>query len=203
VGNPALSRPVSDAFVERRTGLETLRTAAQDDGISRLDTKPGRVGGHVRAALEDHADNAQGHRHALDAQAVGALPARQNPTERVRQFNDGLQAGRDTFDASRIERQSVKHGSAEILVDVRVADRYGSRRVWLVRRRESPPRRRAMPRRAAPTPARARAGKAPFAARPSSVIMVAIDSSLTASLLRLACIFKCPCRLVPGRCDES
>ena len=52
-----------------------LRAAAQDRGIAGLEAQRAGIGGHVRPAFVDDADDAERHAHALDGHAVGPRPA--------------------------------------------------------------------------------------------------------------------------------
>ena len=87
-----------------------VRAAAQDHGIAGLQAQHAGIRGDVGTALEDHADDAERHAHALDGHAVGPLPA----------FSDGADGignrayGRDTaghgIDARWRQRQAVEEG---------------------------------------------------------------------------------------------
>src|SRR3546814_13194914 len=66
--------------------LEALRAAAQNGGVAGLEAERAGIGGHVRPALVDDADDAQGHGDAGDLQAVRPLPLGHGAPDRIRQL---------------------------------------------------------------------------------------------------------------------
>ena len=60
---------------QRTVRTQRLRAAAQDAGVAALDGERRGIDGHVRPALVDHAEHAERHAHAPDADA--ARPAAQ------------------------------------------------------------------------------------------------------------------------------
>ena len=95
--------------------METVRAAAQHDRVAALEAKRAGVGGDVRPALVDDADDAERRRHPVDDEAVGAGEARQHPADRIGQRGDLFEAASDSFDAAVIESEPVDHGGAQVL----------------------------------------------------------------------------------------
>ncbi len=60
-----------------------FRAAAQDGGVAGLETQRAGIGGDVRAALVDDADDADGNALPLDAQTVGARPIGEDGADRI------------------------------------------------------------------------------------------------------------------------
>ena len=54
--------------MDRAAGAGASRAAAQDHGIAGLQAQRAGIGGHIGAAFEDHADDAERHAHALDGE---------------------------------------------------------------------------------------------------------------------------------------
>ena len=69
----------------RGSSDEALGAAAQDRGVAGLEAQRAGVGGHVRAALVDDADDAERHAHALDGHAVRPRPAFGDLADRIGQ----------------------------------------------------------------------------------------------------------------------
>ena len=63
-------------------------------GIAGLQAERAGIGRDVGAALEDDADDAERRAHALDVQAVGAVPFGDHFADRIGQFGDGADAVR-------------------------------------------------------------------------------------------------------------
>ena len=97
---------------DRGVGVDRLRAAAQDHAVAGLDAQRRRVGGHVRARLVDHGDDAQRHAHALDPDAVGAGLAAGDLADRVRQRGDLAQRPGDAGQARGIQGQAIEHRAA-------------------------------------------------------------------------------------------
>jgi len=95
--------------------VETVRAAAQDDGIAGFETDACGIRPHIRAALIDHADDADGRRHALDAQAVGPRPVGQHMAERIGQIGDLLEANGHGLDAFPVQPQAVAQGGLPLI----------------------------------------------------------------------------------------
>ena len=93
-------------------GAEGIRAAAQDRGIARLEAERAGIGGDVRAALEDDADDAERRAHALDMESVRPVPCGHDAAHRVGEAGDRLQPFRHRLDARLGERQPVDEGGA-------------------------------------------------------------------------------------------
>ncbi len=91
-------------------GAEAFRAAAQDHGIAGLQAERARIGGDVRAALVDHADNAERHPHPLDPHAVRTPPRCHHRADRILELADDIDAGGHGLDALGVERQAVEEG---------------------------------------------------------------------------------------------
>src|SRR3546814_6193259 len=92
--------------------MEALGATAQDGGIAGLEAERAGVGGHVRPALVDDADDPERHRDARDLQAVGALPLGQGAADGIGQGGDlldprALTSMRSGVSARRSSRASV------------------------------------------------------------------------------------------------
>ncbi len=85
----------------RMTALPDLRQRAPASAVD------------VRAGFIDHADDAQGGRDALDVQAIGAVPFRQNAAHRVLLFGDLAQRIDDAAQAGLVQPQAVAHGGRD------------------------------------------------------------------------------------------
>jgi hypothetical protein len=91
-GSPAL-----DSLVR----VNSLRAAAQYRRISRLQAKPGGVGGDVRARLVDDANNSEGDPHASHAYTRRPILEVGHLTYRIRECGDLAQSFRHRGDAPR------------------------------------------------------------------------------------------------------
>ena len=89
--------------------METLGPASQYDRVARLQTQPGRIGGHVRAALVNNADDTERYRHPLNIQTVRPLNFREYLSQRIRQFDHRLQPAGHRLDTLVVERQPIQH----------------------------------------------------------------------------------------------
>jgi hypothetical protein len=98
---------------EEGGGAQAVRSRAQDRGIPCLEAQRTRIGRHVRPAFEDHPDDAERGRHALDDEAVGSPERRQHPPHRIRQIGDAVHARRDGLQAGPIEGQAVDERGGE------------------------------------------------------------------------------------------
>ena len=78
-----LGQTLDEAAVDGARGTIGVGAAAQDRGIARLEAERPGIGGHVRPALIDDADHAERRAHALDVEAVGAVPAGDHRPDRV------------------------------------------------------------------------------------------------------------------------
>ena len=88
--------------------MRGVGAAAQDRGIAGLQAERAGIGGHIRPAFIDDADDAERHPHALDGQAVRPRPGFGDVADRVGERAHGLDAGGDTFDLGGVEREAVE-----------------------------------------------------------------------------------------------
>ena len=95
-------------------GMEALGTAAQDDGITRLDAERSCVRRDVGPTFINDADHTKRHGDSLDSKPVRTLPLIEYPAKRIVQFDNGLDAGGHRFDTRVIEHQAIEHGAAEV-----------------------------------------------------------------------------------------
>ena len=82
-GRPAARSPSRQRGMNGARRAEAIRAAAQDRRIAGLEAERAGIGGDVRAALVDDADDAERHAHALDGHAVRALPSLQHRADRI------------------------------------------------------------------------------------------------------------------------
>ena len=71
---PGFEETFDQRGMDGAAGAKTLRAAAQDRGIAGLQAQRAGIGGDIRPALIDDADDAERHPHALDAHAVRPPP---------------------------------------------------------------------------------------------------------------------------------
>ena len=98
---------------QRARGMKALRAATQDHRIARFERDAAGIGGDVRAALIDDADDAERHADPGDPQPVGPGPFGEGAADRVGQRGDVLEAAGDRFEPLRVERQPVEQGRAD------------------------------------------------------------------------------------------
>ncbi len=101
-----------EAAMDRGRGAEGIRAATQDGGIAGLEAEGAGIGGDVRPALEDDADDAERRAHALDVEPVRPVPCGGDAAHRVGEAGDLLQPRGHRFDARLGERQPVDEGGA-------------------------------------------------------------------------------------------
>ena len=87
-----LGQALDQAAVDRAGRAERVGAAAQDRGVAGLEAERAGVGGDVRAALVDDADDAERRAHALDVEAVRAVPGGDDRADRIGQGGDLLDA---------------------------------------------------------------------------------------------------------------
>ncbi len=115
-GEVRRTQSLDKAAVDCRRGAEGIGAAAQDRGIARLEAERAGVGGDVRPALEDDADDAERRAHALDVEAVGTIPFGDDGVDRVGQGGDLPEPFRHRRDALVGERQPVDEGGVAALL---------------------------------------------------------------------------------------
>ena len=109
-GRPAAASPSRIASAMRRRGAEAFGAGAQDRRVARLQAERAGVGGDVGPALEDHADDAERRRDALDRQPVRALEGGEHPADGIGQSGNALDRRRDRLEAAGIEAQAIDEG---------------------------------------------------------------------------------------------
>ena len=98
-GQASRAKPRAHRIRNQRRGAEALGTAAQKGGISAFKAQSGGIRRDIGAAFEDHADDAERRRHALETQAVGLGPFGKHATHGIVErgdigdrLGDGVQA---------------------------------------------------------------------------------------------------------------
>ena len=117
IGEAGRAQAGEETGVNGARRVKTFRAPAQDAGIAGLEAERARVGRDVGPALEDDTDHAQGGRHPLNDESVGAVVASQAPAHRIGQGRDRLDARRNRLDARGIELEPIEHGGRETLAD--------------------------------------------------------------------------------------
>ena len=74
LGQPGAAQRFVEEPGQREVGMDGLRAAAQDHGVSGFQAKDGGVDGDVGARLENHGDDPERDAHLADHEPVGALP---------------------------------------------------------------------------------------------------------------------------------
>ena len=72
-GRPASRRPCAERGDDGAARAQTVGAAAQDRGIAGFQAQRAGIGGHVRPAFIDDADDAERHPHALDVMPFGRV----------------------------------------------------------------------------------------------------------------------------------
>jgi hypothetical protein len=72
------------------------------------------VGGNVRTALVDDADDAERHSHALDKQPIRPRPLRDHSANGIGQRDDILDALRHRLDTFVVEQEAIDHGAGQV-----------------------------------------------------------------------------------------
>ena len=98
---------------EGGVGVETLFAAAEDGGVAGFQAEDGAVDGDVGARLVDDTDDADGHAHFADVQAVGARGFFQKIADGIGERNDGADGGGELREAGGCEREAVAGGGGE------------------------------------------------------------------------------------------
>ena len=90
--------------------METVGSPAQHHRVAALQTQRACVGGHVRPALVDDADDAERRRHPLDPEAVGSLEGCEHAADGVGQRRNFFDGAGHRLDAGFAKRQAVDEG---------------------------------------------------------------------------------------------
>ena len=107
----------AQAFGHRRknsaAGAQTIRAAAQDRRVPGFQAKHARIGGNVRPAFIDDANDAEWHPDALDSHPVGAGPGFCNGPNRILERPHHIDAFCNGFHARWIKREPVEKCSRD------------------------------------------------------------------------------------------
>ena len=149
-GRPAAASPSRIASAMRRRGAEAFRAGAQDRGVAGLEAERAGIGGDVGPALEDHADDAERRRDALDVSPFGrSKVASTRPTGSGSSATLSTAAG-DRLEARRVERSGGRGRrrsgpaarasamSSRVGGEDRLRGRADARRPWRAAPRSSP-----------------------------------------------------------------
>ena len=90
-----------------------IRTAAQDNGIARLQAQSAGIRRHVWAAFVYHTDDAERRAHALDLQPIRTIPGGDDFAYRIGQRRHRTDAFGNTGDPCIVEGQPVHEGSGK------------------------------------------------------------------------------------------
>jgi len=110
LGNPGPFHFAPEDGGNGDVGVDRLRTAAQDDRISRFQAECGGIGGDIGARFVDNADHPERDAHFSHLQAVGPLPHPVDAPYRVGEQGDFAQAVGHPLYPGLIEQQPVDHG---------------------------------------------------------------------------------------------
>ena len=109
-GRSGFAQALHQAFMDRAAGAETVGAAAQDHGIAGLQAQHAGIRRDIGPALEDHADDAERHAHALDGHAVRPLPALGDDADGIGDAAHDVDAFGHGLDARRRQRQAIDEG---------------------------------------------------------------------------------------------
>ena len=109
-----LAQAALQAGMDRPRRLRRIGTAAQDDGIAGLEAQRAGIGGHVRPAFIDDADDAERRAHPLDMQPVRPVPFGNHVADRILESGDGADALGHVGDALFGKRQPVDEGGQHV-----------------------------------------------------------------------------------------
>jgi len=104
-----LAQSLGQRGVDRVRRPITVRAAAQDHSIAGLERERAGVGGDVRPAFVDHADDAERHLDAFDDHAVRPGPGFADPADRIIEAAHHVEACRHCFDALIVQCEPVEH----------------------------------------------------------------------------------------------
>ena len=107
------AQPLRQRGMDRARRAMRIRAAAQDRGVAGLQAQRAGIGGDIRAAFVDDADDANRRAHALDGHAVRPLPFVEHVADRIVQLGDDFEAFGHRRDALPVERQAVEEGAGD------------------------------------------------------------------------------------------
>ena len=99
--------------------MNGLAAAAEDAGVARLDAQGSSVDGDVGPRFVNDGDDAQGHSHLADMQAVGPVPFFKAAADRVGKLDDLAHAGSHIVNPLFCQLQTIQHGFAHAVVPCR------------------------------------------------------------------------------------
>ena len=102
-----------DHAAEDDVRLQRFLAAAEDRRAARLQAQRRDINRDVRPVLVDGADNAEGHAHLADHQAVGQRPHLDHLADRVGERRDVTHVVRDGGQPLSVQRQPVERGGRE------------------------------------------------------------------------------------------
>ena len=102
------SNPSLKTGVDCGAGSRTLRTAPQDHRVAGLQAQRTGVGGHIRPAFINDADDAERHANALNEHSIGPGPLRQASADGIARRGDLLQPPRHALDSRGVKTQSIE-----------------------------------------------------------------------------------------------
>ena len=94
---------------QRGIRFDGFAAAAQDAGVAAFDRQAGGLDGHVRPALVNHAEHADGHAHLPHANAAGLLAQRNDVTDHVWHGSQLLAAFGAGFQDGGCQLQAIDH----------------------------------------------------------------------------------------------
>ncbi len=112
-GRLASRKPLGQRGMDRARRAMAVGAAAQDHGVAGFQGQRAGVGGDVRPALVDHADDAERHFHALDGHAVRPRPGFGDPADRIGEPAHHVEAFGHRLDALVVQRQPVERGGGQ------------------------------------------------------------------------------------------
>ena len=107
-GRFGLAQALGQRCMDGARRAVAVRAAAQDHGVAGLQRQRAGVGGDVRPAFVDDADDAERHAHALDGHAVRPRPGFGDLADRIGQLADDVEALGHRLDALVVQRQPVE-----------------------------------------------------------------------------------------------
>ena len=108
-------QPLIQARMDGGARMHALRAAPQYDGIARFQTQRSGIGGDVRTALINDADDAQRDSHALNVHAVRPGPLGEHGSDRIGEVGDVVDPASHRLDAFLIQLQPVEQRRRQVL----------------------------------------------------------------------------------------
>ena len=111
LGQAGLAQALAERGDDGAARAQAVGAAAQDRGIAGFQAQRAGIGGHVRPALVDDADDAERHAHALDGHAVRPGPGFGNDADGILERAHRVDGGGDGLHPRGIERKPVEEGA--------------------------------------------------------------------------------------------